>query len=395
MRRLSFYPPLSELVGVRGRPKRWLGGTGFQPHYENIQHKRYKPVDIPWRLSEPFLDAREPLELVVFDNQFSTIGQRLRELGASTKKVLFARPEDNFNPPMVILNEGFTKFAFCSHRVFFQNALRSISGPEIDEDLLRFLTAVLDSRLMQYLAFHSGSSNGIGREKLHLYESLGLPFPLPDHDLAPSRASEIVKEAASVLKQVERAGKNATAERRTSIFAEAKELLEPLVENYFCVTDAERILIEDTLSLNQPSIHRTNLDTDIPSLAFPEPEDRKRYAEVLCEVLNRRARKHGIKIHAEGQISKALNLIFLTVIFSDAQRAYTEKQSEEELWAALNRIGAAAQYENRSFSYLRGFSYFDSDRLHMLKPATMRNWSRTAALNDADAIFEHLVGRTA
>jgi hypothetical protein len=40
---------------------------------------------------------------------------------------------------------------------------------------------------------------------------------------------------------------------------------------------------------------------------------------------------------------------------------------------------------------LRGFSYFEADRLHMLKPATMRNWCRTAALNDADAIFEHLV----
>ncbi len=54
-------------------------------------------------------------------------------------------------------------------------------------------------------------------------------------------------------------------------------------------------------------------------------------------------------------------------------------------------VAAAAERKNGPFSYLRGFRYFDADRLHLLKPATMRNWCRTAALNDADAIFEHLV----
>ena len=101
---------------MRGRAKRWLGGTGFQPHYDNKLHKRYTPVDIPWRLSEPFLDARAGLGLVAFEDEFTTVGKRLKELGASTKKVLFARLEQNFKPPMVLLNNGFTKFAFCGHK---------------------------------------------------------------------------------------------------------------------------------------------------------------------------------------------------------------------------------------------------------------------------------------
>ena len=396
LRRLDFYPPLSDLVGIRGRPKRWLGGTGFQPHYDHIQHKRYKPVDMPWRLSEPFLDANEEgLELVVFEDQFTTVGKRLKEIGASTKKLLFARPEANFKPPMVIYSEGFTKFAFCNYEIRFQNALRSITGPDGDADRLRFLSAVLGSRLMRYLAFHSGSSNGIGRDKLHLYESLNLPFPLPDHEFAPTNANEIIREAASVLKQVERAGKSANAERRALLVKSAKAKLEPVVEDYFRVTDAERILIEDTLTLCQPSIHRSSLDTHVPSLAFPEVADRKRYADTLCDVLNRRARKRDIKVHAEVMVSKTLNLIFLTAIFGEARKPYAETGGEQELWNALDRVSKAAQSSNGSFSYLRGFSYFEFDRLHMLKPATMRNWCRTAALNDADAIFEHLVRQDA
>ena len=68
---------------------------------------------------------------------------------------------------------------------------------------------------------------------------------------------------------------------------------------------------------------------------------------------------------------------------------------EKELWAALTRLDAAAKHENGPFSYLRGFSFFEQDRLRMLKPAVLRNWSQTAALNDADAIFEHLAEQDA
>jgi hypothetical protein len=296
---------------------------------------------------------------------------------------------------MVIFSEGFTKFAFCGHNVLFQASLRSITGAESDADLLRFLTSVLGSRLMQYQAFHSGSSNGIGRDKLHLYESLNMPFPLPGHELTPSNSEEIVHEAASILKEVERTGRDMTPPKRSAFIRDAWVRIQPLVEEYFSVTESERILIDDTLTLSQPSIHRSSLDSHVPSLAFPELTDRKLYADTLCDVLNRRARKRGIKIHAEGMVSKPLNLIFLTVIFTDQSKPYNETGGEAELWKALDRVSKAAQRNNGSFSYLRGFRYFEADRLHILKPATMRNWCRSAALNDADAIFEHLVRQDA
>jgi hypothetical protein len=93
--------------------------------------------------------------------------------------------------------------------------------------------------------------------------------------------------------------------------------------------------------------------------------------------------------------SRELGLIFLTVLFSDARKRYVEVGGDLELWKALDDVAAAAKDKNGSFSYLRGFRYFEPDRLHLLKPATMRNWCRTAALNEADAIFEHLVTQSA
>jgi hypothetical protein len=396
LRRLDFLPRLSELVGTRGKAKRWLGGTGFQPHYAGKQHERYKPVAIPWPLTAPFLDARdEEINLVVFENQFGTVGERLKAVGASTERVLFARPDANFRPPMVLLNNGFTKFAFCGHHILFQDALRSITGPEHDSDLLRFLVAVLGSDLMRFHAFHCGSSNGIGRDKLHLYESLSLPFPLPDDELAVDNATEIIRQTASIIRNVERDGAGANSARRAELVDDAKKQLEPLVETYFCVSGTERMLISDTLDLWQPSIHKQNLDLDIPALRFPDDEARELYADTLTNELNRFSRKEQIQISAEGMASAELNLVFVSVIFGSEKRPYRETGGDAELWGALARVNKAAQKDNGPISYLRGFTYCERDRIHILKPATMRNWCRTAALNDADAAFEYLRGKPA
>ena len=398
LRRLDFYPHLSEAVSKR----KWGGGVGCQPYYSGASPDNPEPLE-PWKLSDSFLANREDFPQVVLQAQdlstlkegLETAVHRTRNIKASLKYLRRKPDDDVFTTPMVVYSKGFTKCAFSNFdgKVRFFDGLRSITGPKSDGDLLRFLSAVIGSRLFKYITFHSGSNSGIARDQIHVYESLALPFPLPDHELAVPNADEIVREVAGIFKGVERAGENAAASKRSELVKDAQAKLQRPVEDYFSVTDTERILIDDTLALSQPSIHRSNLDTNVPSLAFPELADRRRYAETLCDVLNSRARKRGIKISAEGRVSRALNLIFLTVIFSDQRKAYNETGGDEELWQALDRVGKAAQHDNRSFSYLRGFSYFESDRLHMLKPATMRNWSRTAALNDADAIFEHLVRR--
>lgn len=400
LRRLDFYPHLSEAVSAR----RWGGGVGCQPFYPGISRGEAEPLE-PWKLSDKFLSNRPDFpQLVLQAKDFVTLKEGLEgavhrtlNVKASLKYLRRKPGDDVFTSPMVIYSKGFTKCAFCNvhGKVRFFDGLRSITGAKRDADLLRFLAAVIGSRLFKYVAFHSGSNLGIGRDQIHVYESLALPFPLPDHELAAPNAANIIGEVAGVFKDVERAGRNVAVSNRSDLGEDAWDRIQPLVEEYFAVTDWEKILIDDTLSLSQPSIHRSSLDGEVPSLAFPEPADRKRYADTLTDVLAGRARKHGINIHAEARISKTLNLFFFTVIFGDKRKPYSEISGDEELWTALDRVSKAARQDSRPFSYLRGFSYFEPDRLHMLKPATMRNWSRTAALNDADAIFEHLVRQDA
>jgi hypothetical protein len=399
MRRLDFFPRLAD---SRQRMK-WRGGVGLKPYYPGASQGEPETIK-PWKLTDPYLPNTDEFpQLVITDKDLWTLRRGLEASVHQKKKIpaslefLHRKPDEGiFTPPMVVFSNGFTKFAFCPRRILFQDSLRSICGREGDSSLLRFLAAVLSSKLMQFHAFHSGSSNGIGRDKLHLYESLNLPFPLPDDELAVKDGGKIVEEAADIITQVERNGANASPARRGELLAGAKQRLEPLVEAYYSVTDTERILIADTLGLWQPSIHKQNLDLDIPALRFPEENDRKHYADTLAGELHRFSRKEQIRMSIEGMASKELNLVFVTALFGNEKRPYRETGGDAELLEALDRVNKAAQKENGPISYLRGFTYCQPpDRIHILKPGTLRNWCRTAALNDADAIFEHLQGMRA
>lgn len=398
LQRLDFFPRLSNAI----RTKKWNQGVGFQPYYPGISPGEPKPLG-KWKLSDGYLPNYDDFpQLVLQADDLTTLRKGLEASVHQTKNVpasldgLRRKPEEQvFTPPMVVFSEGFTKFAYCSRLTRFQNSLRSISGNSSDANILMFLVAALGSRLMQFQAFHSGSSNGIGRDKLHLYESLNLPFPLPDDDLAANNAAEIIREAAEIIKEVERASAKAAAPRRVELVENAKAGLEPLVEDYFSVSATERLLIADTLELWKPSIHKQNLDLDIPAIRFPKEKDLKQYADTLSSELKRFSRKEQIRISVEGMTSEELNLVFVSVIFGDEKRPYRQVGGAAELWKKLKEVNEAAARENGPISYLRGFTYCKRDRIHILKPATLRNWCRTSALNDADAIFEYLQGKPA
>ncbi|BDI32584.1 hypothetical protein CCAX7_46350 [Capsulimonas corticalis] len=399
LRRLDLYPQLSDVVSERS----WSdGGVGFMPFYPGISKGRPVPLE-PWKLTDKYLENDNQFpQLLVEGNDLISLEEGLRNsiykrngkhIPASLSDLRRRSADYMFEPPMVIFSQGFTKFAFSAHRTLFQNSLRSINGPKEDADLLCFLTAVLSSRLIQYYAFHSSSSNSIGRAQVHVYEILAIPFPLPHHDLAPDNAKTIIEDVVSIFKRLGENGLRGT-ERNNAVRVARKDI-NILVGKYYSISDAEEMLIDDTLELSRPSIHQSNLDADIPTLAMPSSKDRKVYADTLCLALNRMSRKQGIQASARGMVSERLNLMMVTLVFGNGHSPYQEISGDEALWDNLSRIDKTARRRNGSFSYLRGFSYFEADRLHTLKPATMRNWSRTAALNDADAIFEQLIGKSA
>lgn len=174
---------------------------GLKPFYPGASQGEPEAV-APWKLTDKFLPNREDFpQFIVREEDLCTLRDALtssvhRKLKVNASlKDLHRKPQDTvFTAPMVVYSKGFTKSAYCDYPegVKFFDGLRSITGKKKDANLLRFLSVVIGSRLFKYVTFHSGSNSGIGRDQIHVYESL------PSEITKPSRLRVRTNAASSV-----------------------------------------------------------------------------------------------------------------------------------------------------------------------------------------------------
>lgn len=403
-------PSLGDIANTPKAKKRWSKGQGFQP-----DTKGTSPIPQPiwWKPSDLFVGARNPtIDYSLLEQDCEAVGDRFKALH---------RPRDKrlFKAPMVIISQGFDSIAFCDFPVLFQDSLQSIAGPKEDEGLLLFLTAYLRSKLARYFLFHTSANWGTERDKVHLDELMRLPFPLPGSEYAHPDAANIVKKVAAKLRQfkkkLEEASQDVKADGGFSLTSESeaeakkrltrerkersgrlKEELEPLIYQYFDLIDQEIMLVEDTSWVHEPSATPGKRSTitlaqqpvfqnDVPGYK----DGLQPYAKTLVDTLNNWAKERGgrERITAAGGVDIGTGLAIVTLESSRRSKPFVEKDCRGELAKAFADLRHTAKIKTGTLDYLRGIIVFDNGKIYLAKPATLINWTRTAALNDATEIF--------
>lgn len=422
---------LGDIAGEPGEGKRWMKGQGFQPWYQisyDANPRSYpEPKPIPGKMADPFIRTiDDSIEMFVLQYDTITLGERLdsilckghpkdtpRDSLRASKKGFRRSPDKRlYKPPLVLVNDGFNKFAFAEFFTFYQHSLTGISATEEDEDLLRFLTVFLKSKLASYFTFHTASSLGTERDRVLVVELMRLPFPLPDSPDSHENAASIVHEVANRMKQLqlqieseyenEASGlqlrSQTLAESRHERVEQLQAELEPLVYRYFKLTEDEITLVEDTCRIISESATPTSPDKQIPTTRPTSVEDRQRYSDRLCETLNKWSkkdqpdgRKQPFFFRAEVIPFPAVGMTLLTLHQAKEPGALIESTANGQLDRVVARLHKSASYARGSFEYLRGVIFGDGNQIHILKPDMLGQWTQTAALNDADQIFHAVV----
>ena len=144
------------------------------------------------------------------------------------------------------------------------------------------LAALLNSSLMVWFAFHGTSSFGSDRPKVHQAELLRLPFPVPDDTPEPERSRSAADALIAMIEQ--RVRSTGPSFENDSSKRDVLEEVDGLAYEFFCLSDEERILVEDTVQHVIPAVqpHRGG---------FPEiwrastQDDRRAYARTLADNL--------------------------------------------------------------------------------------------------------------
>lgn len=383
--KLLSLPPLSLCVGTPGNHIKWIKGQGFEPfnkeNYKKDPEKYGEPKSIWWKPGHLYLDnqtIKHKTKLLVLESDCNKVSGVIEKLRRSPDKKIFTGPK-------VLSNSSASWIAYCDFPVLYQRSVQSISGEATDENLLMFLSAVLNSKLSKYFLFHTAANLGTERRVVHMFELLRMPFPMPEDTSDSGRSKHIVGEISRIIKNLKKEINKTSVDRQKAVES-AEKVIEPLIYEYYDIHDREKVLIEDTCKIWKPSSTRTKITGLIPTLRTPEKQERKRYADLLCQVLNEWAARGKIRLRAEGIISSSSATGIITLNKGDEPAAYRESLDLEIFNNALRRINDVLPETRGYISYSRGLTIFDRNCIHIIKPLNMRHWALSAALNDADEI---------
>lgn len=400
--------------------KRWAKGQGFQPLYQHQLDRGDTYQENTWSGEDLFIKPSQIGSSSFLPAQaLSTLDERLESLNAISDK-LRRKPEDHlFTPPLILFNQGFSKFAFFDYPVRFQDSLQSIAGKSGDEGALLFLAAYLKSKLAYYYLFHTSSNIGMERTKAHLDEVLRLPFFFPEDDSAPANAKKLIKSVASKMRSLQRtlnknweamfpASKSDELELQADTdkglrkqweqFAEqatnqlVEQTINPLIFEYFGLIDQEIALVEDTCEILQKSITPDSLD-NCDGIRQPINEAALHdYAQTLVQTLSGWMLEDSkIHINAVCRIHEELGLAGVELIQSKKPTAIRVEVMSDEEALAYTQLESVAIEERGSLHYLRTVRLFDGKHIRVYKPAKLGFWMRSTAINDAAALYAEII----
>ena len=305
--------------------------------------------------------------------------------------------EAGFRGPRVLVPRGVVagagrggprlRAAFVEDPLTFQDIIQAIAVPPGDERRGMLLAALLNSWLMLWFAFHGTSSFGADRPEVQQAELLRLPFPAPD-DLPDPERSRTAADKLAALVEKQLRPPDPTFERRP----EEHELLrkiDGLAYDFFCLSEEEKILVEDTVEHVIPAVQPGKGRS--PAIWKPStPGDRREYARTLAGALADWF--EGDSSIGTRLVARNDDLAILRLSLRDGPGAFDyAEDGDESVAAALFRLAKhIGQPLSGNFQTLPDFRVFAGRDLFLVKPAGKRFWLRSAALADANAIVVDL-----
>ena len=386
---LSIFPKLGDLAKAYGmqRPKKiwdegqWLIGQGFQPFNadQSVNHPATHSIsDYVGKLPDLPISAFQPLAQPV-DALLPWPSNHVRRKGF----------ERGFTSPRVLISSGVDtvrlrlRATYLEEPLTFQHVIQALVVPRGEERRAKLLTALLNSRLIVWFAFHGTGSFGSERPIVHQSELLRLPFPSPD-DMPERRRSKSAENAlVSLIDQmIESAGgpfSLQTSEK--DVFRK----LDRLAYQFFCLSDEEITLVDDTVEKIIPAVQPSQ--GSFPEIWKPsDHNDRQTYADTLVRSMTEWFDRNcavGVRLEAHNY---DLAVLCLTLEEGHRKTDYIEANDRSVGEALANLFKHIHRPLPGNFQLMPDFRIFIGNNLYLVKPAQKRFWLKSTALADADAI---------
>lgn len=385
---LDSLPKLGDIIKTHKQSQNqardaWVIGEGFkQAVHERIQDKNYSVSKSEFVTKYPFLSVQQfhrPVLPLIKGKPWpiATVHRKGFEEGFRGSRILVPR---GVKKPRL-------RASYTEQDLTFFSIIQTIVIPNGQRNKGKLITALLNSRVAAWFAFHGTASFGTDRPEVQKSELLRLPFPdieiLPDPKKANKAALSIVK---IIDEQIVNCNKILTSENDEQ---EILSKIDKLAYEYFCLSKDEIAIIEDTIDYIIPAIQPHQ--GGFPELWGATREiDRKTYAKILAIALKEWVHDGWtVNVILEAK-SADIGILRLSLVQKKEARSYQEnadiplKEMLDKLWKHVHTPLTG------NFQLMPDFRVFIEGDLYLVKPMQKRFWLRSAALADADAIAADL-----
>ena len=272
-----------------------------------------------------------------------------------------------------VMAGGTLASAFLPDDAVFTDKVTGIASFPEDTDYLKVACAYMNSSLARYYQFLTSSQWGVERDAVLLREQKNFPCAIPIEDRS------LLHGIVRLVDQVQKGN---------SVWDWPLELDE-LVYTAYGVTSSERQTVEDCLTTVVERYYR-----GLQARAFEQPstEDMTAYAQAFADVFERTTGDSRSLTPTVYQGTAPYRAVSFRLVQANSQNLHPEVVSEPELENLLARLEQIATGQHaQSLYFQRNIKVYEPEAIHMVKPAEMRFWTRSAAYNDADETIAQLM----
>ncbi len=273
--------------------------------------------------------------------------------------------------------------AYCHNDMVYSLSQFGVSFAKGKRSLAPYLNAVLNSSLATYFVFLTATKWGL--EKYEILENDVLRLPIPRLEQATARD---VDDICDLERELRKSARNDRYD--TSLVAE----LDKAVFKLYGLDRFEQVLVEDMVN-HTIDLQRNHEKSE--TLLRPSVTECRKYAEHVIAVIQPflEMRKKRRLVADVLDANAPLQVVRFTIMRASGNgRPNVGVEKVADLNAVLNDVARNLDEEiSRGIHTRRHLRVYSGDSIYVVKPSQRRFWTRSAGLNDGDAILKDLLTR--
>ncbi|MDV6316252.1 N-6 DNA methylase [Idiomarina sp. HP20-50] len=368
---------------------RWITRKGF--HAKDSGVKNPEPAE-PLR-AMPFLDAKRfDASLPVLDREtLSTFPERIQTVAKIPAVPIFEGPRILFVDGLSSMRG--IRAIFSDESFSFKSSIGVIKGSDSDANILRFISAFLNSSLATYILMLTAYQINFERERITLTDMKKLPFVPPEKHDNPLRAREIIQEVSDYLKHLEQEPRLLQAEYN-------RGHVDSQIFEYFGLNINEQNRVREVADRIAPNIQPGSYQQlSSPLTVKPTRAALVDYVEALvAELERRRDVRNGrgmfnVEIHKNRESTCGpLGIIRVSVSETtentDSDVVLEDDLAVDALVRAFSEHGLLPLAIHQNFYLATDAVIRFKDAFYLVKPLVSRLWMTGEAHKDVDRVVD-------